>query len=154
MGLKAGLLTLVLSYYPSRCGHSRLWGQIYSGKDPRPPLVTQNQEASVLLDNTILSLTSFPSCGFPSSADVALWGLAWVWLLFPHRSTPFSLSSTVGKSERSQANPAHHSRCAGDSHFFLGRKGRLATEAVPAFSPITHASLEPDLAPMPPRRFR
>lgn len=42
-------------------GTGRLWAQIYSGEEPSPLLVTQNQAASVEQDNTMFSFTGFPS---------------------------------------------------------------------------------------------
>lgn len=52
-------------------GIVQLWAQVYSGKAPSPPLVTQNQAASVEQDNATFSFTVVPSSPLLHWARVA-----------------------------------------------------------------------------------
>ena len=102
-------------------GTGQLWAGIFSGEDPSPLLVTQNQDASVEQDNTTFSFTvslalltwscvHWGRCGCP----------CW------QRSTPSSLCSVgAGRGHRPSLFTA---RVLADSHIFLGRKGRKPTK--------------------------
>lgn len=79
VGLKLGLLTIVLSFprtptchpCPQVMGLAQLWAQVYSGEASSPLLVTQNQTASAEQDNTTFSFTVFPSSPLMHWAGVA-----------------------------------------------------------------------------------